>query len=85
MYKNEDKFGRIGDNFIFKQNIFYDKYWLISLPSNIFFKGTFIILISQTYTHFYTHYDSIIWFKDFCQKIRLFFKDVEWKRLNLIK
>lgn len=43
------------------------------------------MLTGQTQTHFYTNRDSITSIEDFCQKIRLFFKNPKWECLNLIK
>lgn len=77
MYKNKDKFDGIEIKFIFKQNIFYDKYQFVALFSDFYLESTFIILISQAQTYFYANYDFIILFKNFCQKILLFFKSLK--------
>ena len=43
------------------------------------------MLTGQVQTHFYANRNSIISFEDFCQKIQLFLKGLEWECLNLIK
>ena len=85
LYKNKDKFGGTEDNFTFKLSIFYDKCQLIDLPLDAYLKNSSIILTGQSQTYIYTNCKSIVLFDDFCQKIQLFFRDPEWKRLNLIK
>ena len=85
LYKNEDKFGRTGDNFTFKPSIFYDKCQLVGLPPDAYLEGASVMLTGQAQTHFYANRESIVSFDDFCQKIRLFFEGPEWERLNLIK
>ena len=85
LYKNEDKFGGTGDNFTFKLSIFHDKCQLVGLPPDAYLEGASIMLTGQAQTHFYANRESIVSFKDFCRKIRLFFEGPEWERLNLIK
>ena len=85
MYKTEDKFGGIGDNFAFKLSIFHDKCRFVGLSSDSYLEGTSVMLTDQARTHFYANCDSITSFEDFCQKIRLFFKGLEWEYLNFIK
>lgn len=62
---------------MFKLNIFYDKCKFIGLFSDIYLKSVFVTLMSQAHTYFYANYNFIILFKDFCQKIKLFFKGPE--------
>ena len=73
------------DNFAFKLSIFYDKCQLVGLPSDAYLEDASVMLTRQAQTHFYTNCKSIVSFDNFCQKIQLFFKGPEWKRLNLIK
>lgn len=47
LYKNEDKFSGIGDNFIFKLSIFYNKYQFIGLFSEVYLESIKVILIDQ--------------------------------------
>lgn len=65
--------------------MFYNKYQLISLSLDTYLKDAFVMLIKQIQTHFYTNDNSIRFFENFCQKIRLFFKVPEWEHLNFIK
>lgn len=64
-YKNEDKFGIMGDNFIFKLIVCYDKSQVISLPLEAYFEDVSIILTSQVQTYFYANQDFTVSFKDF--------------------
>lgn len=54
------------DNFIFKLNIFYNKYQFVSLFLDAYLESAFVILTSLAQTHFNANYNSIISFEDFC-------------------
>lgn len=71
---NEDKFGRIEDNFIFKLNLFYDKCQLVDLLLDVYLKSAPVMLTSQAQTYFYTNCKSIVSFNDFQQKTQLLFE-----------
>lgn len=58
IYKDEDKFSGIGDNFNFKVSIFYNKCRQVRLPPNAQIYGTYIMLSSQAQTNFYANYDD---------------------------
>lgn len=69
LLKSKNKFGGIVHNFIFKLNIFNDKYQIVDLLPNLYPKDTFVMLIGQAQPHFYTNYEFIILFDNFCRMI----------------
>lgn len=44
---NKNKFSEIGDNVMFIQNIFFNKYQLVGLLLNAYFEDPLVILIDQ--------------------------------------
>lgn len=50
---------------MFKSSIFYDKYQLVGLPSDIYLENNFVISTSLVQTYFYANCDFIILLKDF--------------------
>ena len=47
IYKDDDKFGGIGDNFRFKVTIFLDKCRRVGLPEDAYIQDTSIMLSGQ--------------------------------------
>ena len=47
IYKDEDKFSGIGDNFNFKVKIFHDKDRQVGLPSDVYINGALSMLSGQ--------------------------------------
>lgn len=66
------------NNFIFKLSIFHNKCQLVGLLLDVYLRNAFVILTSQSQTHFYTNYESLVLFDNFCQKIQLFFGNAKW-------
>lgn len=56
----------MGDNFIFKLNIFYNKCQLITVPSNAYLEDVSVIFTEYAQTHFYANRESNLLFNDFC-------------------
>lgn len=59
VYKNEDEFCGICDNFNFKVTIFYDKSQSFILLLNIYIHGASIMLSSQAQTYHNANYGYI--------------------------
>jgi hypothetical protein len=85
IYKNHEKFERTEDNFDLKLFIFRDKCKRVELSSKIYMQGIFTMLTKQAQTHFYANRGDTVKFDEFCFKMRLFFKRLKWRRLNLTK
>lgn len=47
IYKGDDKFGGMGDNFNFKIIIFLNKYRRVDLPKDTYIQGSSIMLSGQ--------------------------------------
>ena len=77
IYKDENKFSSIGDNFNFKITIFYNKYKQVRLPPNVYIYGIFIMPSSQTQTHFYANCNNISIFDQFYTNMQFFFKNLK--------
>ena len=85
IYKDEDKFSGIGDNFIFKVTIFYDKCSWVGLLPNTYIHGASIMLSGQVQTYYYANHGNASTFDQFRINMQLFFKGPKWQRLNLTK
>lgn len=66
LYKNEKQFNKTKNNFLFKPSVFYNKYQLIGLLLNAYYKNTSVILTNEVQTYFYANCNFIISFKNFC-------------------
>jgi hypothetical protein len=55
IYRNDDKFDEIDDNFEFKLMIFQNKCRRVDLFQEAYIQDAFIMLIEQTQTHFYAN------------------------------
>lgn len=85
IYKDNDKFGGIGNNFNFKVTIFLDKCRQVSLPEDIYIQGASIMLSDQTQTYYYANYGNNSTFDQFCFNMQLFFEGPKWQYFNLTK
>lgn len=85
IYKEEDKFGRTGDNFDFKLTVYYDKCRQAGLPSHTYIYGASIMLTGQAQTQFYANQNGTSTFEQFCNNMHNFFKSLEWQQFNLTK
>lgn len=47
IYKDDDKFGGISDNFSFKVTIFLDNCKQVGLPEDVYIQSAHIMLLSQ--------------------------------------
>ena len=77
IYKVENKFSGIGDNFNFKVTIFHDKYRGVGLPSDAYIYGASIMLSAQAQTHYYANRSDSSTFEQFCTIMQIFFEGPE--------
>lgn len=84
-YREEEKFGGTGDNFVFKINIFYDKCRRAGISSTAYMEAASIMLIDQAQSHYYANGGIAASWKEFCRKMETFFEGLEWQRLNLTR
>ena len=77
IYKDDEKFDDIDDNFDFKLAIFEDKCRRVDLSSEIYIQIAFIMFTEQAQTRFYVNRDNTINFEKFCARMRLFFEGLE--------
>ncbi len=77
IYKNDDKFDIIDDNFNFKILIFYDKCKRADLFRIAYDEDVSIMFRNQILIYFYTNQVIFITFDDFCVSMKNFFKDSE--------
>lgn len=55
IYKDDNKFSSMGNNFNFQFIIFLDNYKQVGLPAESYIKGAYIILLGQFQTYYYTN------------------------------
>ena len=58
IYKDDNKFGGMGNNFNFKYTIFLDKCRQVSLPAGNYIQSAFILLLGQFQTYYYANYKN---------------------------
>ncbi len=85
IYKNNDKFDIIDDNFDFKIMIYYNKCKRVDLFSSVYDKNALIMFRDQTLTYFYINRHAFELFNDFCINIKNFFESLELQRFNFAK
>lgn len=62
IYKDQEEFNSMGNNYNFKQKIFYIKYKYIGLWTNNYIYVIFIMLSGQTQLYYYINYGNIFIF-----------------------
>jgi hypothetical protein len=77
IYKNDDKFDIVNDNFDFKIMIYYDKYKRVDLFSRVYDEDASIMFRDQTVIYFYINRHAFESFNDFCINIKNFFENLE--------
>jgi hypothetical protein len=88
LYTKEKKYGKDGDNFDYKYNIFIDLCKKAELLINAYFKAFSIILKGAALKHYYTTCKTdlkMTQLADLCYSIRNIFKGAEYKRSILTK
>ncbi len=75
IYKDDDKFNIIDDNFHFKILIFYDKCKRVDLSRIAYDEDVFIMFRDQILIYFYTNRVNFITFDDFFINMKNFFED----------
>jgi hypothetical protein len=85
IYKNDEKFKNINDNFEFKLKIFVNKCKRVDLSSHAYLKKVAFMLANRALFHFYVNEYENITFDKFRVDMKRFFEEFEWKRLNLTK
>jgi hypothetical protein len=85
IYKNDEKFKNINDNFEFKLKIFFNKCKRVELSSHAYIEEIAFMLANQTLSHFYVNEYENITFDKFRVDMKTFFEKSEWKWLNLTK
>lgn len=74
IYKDNNKFDGISDNFSFKVTIFLDKCRQVDLPEDAYIQGAFIMLLGQAQTYYYANYSNNFTFNSFCLKMHFLVK-----------
>lgn len=69
IYKDDNKFTDIGDNFKCKATIFFNKCRRVGLPEDAYIQGASIMLLGQAQTYYYRNYDSPSIFYQFCSNM----------------
>lgn len=69
IYKNNNKFGGMGDNFNFKFIIFLNKCRQVGLLADNFVSSASIILLSQAQMYYYANHGNISTFYQFCSNM----------------
>ncbi len=85
IYKNDEKFKSINDNFNFKLRIFFNKCTRVELSSHAYRKEASFMLAKRALFHFYDNQYENITFDKFCVDMKKFFEESKWKRFNLTK
>ncbi len=81
IYKNDDKFDIIDDNFNFKILILYNKCKRADLSRIAYDKDVSIMFREQILIYFYTNRVIFTTFDDFCVSMKNFFEDFKLKNL----
>jgi hypothetical protein len=88
LYTKEKKYGKDGDSFNYKYNIFINLCKKAELLINAYFKAFFIILKAAVLKHYYMTYKTdlkITQLADLCYSVHNTFKSAEYKRSILTK
>ena len=84
-YKDDDKFGDMGNNFSFKVTFFLNKYRHVGLPKDVYIQGASIMLSDQAQMYYYANCGNNSIIDQFCSNMQLFFEGPEWQHFNLTK
>jgi hypothetical protein len=88
LYTKEKKYGRDGDSFDYKYNVFIDLCEKAELPIDAYFKAFSIMLKGAALKHYYTTCKTdlkMTQLADLCYSIRNTFEGAEYKRSMLTK
>ncbi len=77
IYKKQNKFDNIDDNFDYKLLIFYDKCKRIDVSKLMYDKAILVMLKNETQTHYYVNRINYVSFDVFCVDMKLFFEEFE--------